>query len=330
MSRVLYIGDPHIKPDCLDEGKKLIKYICDISKANGVNHVMFLGDLFHTHSIIHLSVLGFWKWAFECLSNELPEISTWALVGNHDISGKLGDYNNSLMLFDESKVNVVSEPRNSPWGALLMPYVQDGEHFIETSNLCKEDNKILICHQTFLGSKYENGIFAKDGVDPNLVDFDEIISGHIHTPQVVGKVWYPGSPRWQTIADANVDRAIWIVDHSVNKKIEFRTEGVCKPIYSLVEKEGERVKIPDGNVEIIVDIIGSENYVKGRALELESLGVKVRRFPIVSRNILVKESDGLLTSFNKFIAQFKSKLGTSNERLSEIASERISWLKKAT
>lgn len=324
--KVLYVGDPHIKPECLDEGKELIYFITKTVKKEGVDHVVFLGDLFHTHSIIHLSVLGFWKWAFEWLAEQLPDAEVWALVGNHDMSGKFGDYNHSLMLFHEY-ANIVDEPRDAPWGALMLPYNPDPEDFVEHANDCKGDNKILICHQTFLGSKYENGIYAKDGVDPNLLNFDEIISGHIHTPQKFGKVWYPGSPRWQTIADANVERAIWLTDHD-KVYFSFPTSSVCKPIYSFIEREGcERIEIPSSNASIIVDVIGSEKYVKDRAEELESLGVKVRRFPVSSKVTRVKESDGLQVSFTKFIKEYKSKMGTTSDRIMQIAEGRISWLK---
>lgn len=328
--KVMYVGDPHIKPECLDEGRRLIHFIVDTIRNEKTRHLVFLGDLFHTHSVIHLSVLGFWKWAFAYIHEELPEVGIWALVGNHDMSGKLGDYNHALMLFDPKQVTVVDEPINAPWGALMMPYVADAEAFVEVSNLNRGDSKLLVCHQTFLGSKYENGIFAKDGVDPNLLDFTEIISGHIHTPQKFGKVWYPGSPRWQTVADANVERAIWIIAHGTDEKFGFTTEKVCRPIYALVEHEGQSVEMPDTNADIVVDVIGSEKYVKERALELESLGIKVRRFPVSSRAIVVKESDGLQVSFTKFVMQYKSKMGTPNTRIMEIAENRISWLKKTT
>lgn len=327
--KVMYVGDPHIKPECLDEGQRLIHFIVDTIRDEKAQHLVFLGDLFHNHSIIHLSVLGFWKWAFNYIHTELPEVEVWALVGNHDMSGKIGDCDNALMLFDKEQVTIVDKPTSAPWGALLVPYVADAEIFVEVSNLNRGNNKLLVCHQTFLGSKYENGIFAKDGVDPNLLDFTEIISGHIHTPQKFGKVWYPGSPRWQTISDANVERAIWIV--AENGKCAYSTDEVCKPIYSFVEREGdESFEIPSSNADVVVDVIGSEQWVRERAAALEGCGIKVRRFTVSSRNIVVKESDGLQSSFTKFVMQYKSKMGTSNTRIMEIAENRISWLKKTT
>lgn len=334
MHRVLYIGDPHARPDCLDEMQKLIEFIVKVAQTEDVMHVVFLGDQFHTHSVIHLSVLAFWQRAFSGVAAAIPG-KVFALVGNHDMSGRQGDTNNALMLFDSKHVTVVDKPVVAPWGALMVPYYADHSEFVRVCNEYSK-HKLLICHQTFDGSTYENGFYAKDGIDPNLIPQTWIISGHIHTPQKVAdhRIWYPGSPRWQTVSDANVDRAIWIVDHVEDDIIgsstrALSTAGVCRPIYALVDREDEPVQLPTGEADIIVDVFGSEAYVRGRAEELEAAGVRVRQFPTSTRVMKVKESDGLPTSFKKFIDQHQPKFGTPKEQLLKLAESRISWMKTA-
>jgi DNA repair exonuclease SbcCD nuclease subunit len=333
VSKVLYIGDPHIKQDCLEEGQRLVDYICKVAVEQHVHAIVLLGDQFHTHSVVHLSVLGFWRSAFKQMS-ELAYGSgssfVYALVGNHDMSGRKGDSNNAMMLYNPEHVRVIDHHFICPWGAVFVPYCADPEQFVADCRMYP-DTKLLICHQTFDGSKYENGFYAKDGIDPNLVPQEWIISGHIHTPQKFGKVWYPGSPRWQTIADANTQRSIWVIDHVDGAVIQsqqaFPTEGVCRPIYSLVDRPEAPVEIPQGDAEVIVDVYGEPDFVRQRAEELEKVGVRVRQFPATTRVAKVKESEGLPVSFRKFIVQHKPKFGTPNDRLLELAEKRISWLR---
>jgi DNA repair exonuclease SbcCD nuclease subunit len=84
--KVLYVGDPHATPDSIEEMERLVTYIIDTAKSeNEADKICFLGDQYHTHSIIHLSVLAFWQRAFRRIKHHgLPVI---ALVGNHDKGG---------------------------------------------------------------------------------------------------------------------------------------------------------------------------------------------------------------------------------------------------
>lgn len=340
MIRVLYIGDPHIRPDCIEEGEKLVDHICKVASENAVDYVCLLGDLFHTHSVVHLSVMAFWQRAFQKINDSMntpDETRVYSLVGNHDMSGKAGDTANALMLYTDGYVEVVNTPTQAPWGAILMPYFADHAEFIENANYMRSyyGNNVLVCHQTFDGSQYENGFYAKDGIDPNLLKYDHVISGHIHTPQQIGKVWYPGSPRWQTVADANTQRAIWMVDHdseagTVTGHTAFDTSGVCRPIFCFEDRQESPVVMPEGSADVIVDVYGTVEYVKARAEALEALGARVRQFPDTERVIKVKESDGLPASMRKFLTQYSPQNGTDIARLLELAENRISWMKTAS
>jgi len=330
-TKVLYVGDPHARPDCLEEMRKLIDFIAITAVQENVSHIVFLGDLFHTHSVIHLSVLAFWREAFAQLC-KLP-LEVVVLVGNHDMSGRNGDKNNALMLYERNNwrnsLCIVDRPKFGiiDEDVMMLPYYKDNAEFVEVCN--ENPTAVVVCHQTFDGSKYENGFPAKDGVELNLIPQKVVISGHIHTPQQIGKVWYPGSPRWQTISDANIDRAIWVVEHdkgAIKILKGYSTHKVCKPIELLVDRPEEPAKLPDYEAEVIVDVFGEPAHVKQRAEELEKLGYRVRQFPTLTKPVRIKESDGLPESFKKFIGSYSAKNGTPAERLMEMASKRISWL----
>jgi hypothetical protein len=105
-----------------------------------------------------------------------------------------------------TNIMVVDEPRVVLPGILFVPYVHDPAEFVQ---ICQQypEAKTVVCHQTFAGSYFENGFLTPDGVEPNLLPQEQVISGHVHSPQRIGKVWYPGAPRWRTVSDANTERA---------------------------------------------------------------------------------------------------------------------------
>jgi hypothetical protein len=323
--KVLYVGDPHATPDSIEEMERLVGYIIETAKRERADKICFLGDQYHTHSIIHLSVLAFWQRAFRQIKHHgLPVI---ALVGNHDKGGVKGQTESAMMV--HTNIMVVDEPRVVLPGILFVPYVHDPAEFVQ---ICQQypEAKTVVCHQTFAGSYFENGFLTPDGVEPNLLPQEQVISGHVHSPQRIGKVWYPGAPRWRTVSDANTERALWVVEHGVDGSIvgskSFSTAGVCRPIYALTDSADAPAEIPSG-ASVVVDVHGTAEYVDRRKRELEATGVRVRTFPAAEKVTKVRESDGLPLALRKFLGDFTAKNGTPPEELWKLASERISWLK---
>ena len=110
----------------------------------------------------------------------------------------------------------------------------------------------VVCHQTFAGSDYGNGFYAKDGINPDLIPQKKIIGGHIHSGQEFGKVFYVGSPRWRTLTDANQDRAIWLIEFdgegNLLNKTPFSTNGVCRRVFAATLTP-DNPQIPDMQVK---------------------------------------------------------------------------------
>jgi predicted phosphodiesterase len=329
MKKVLYVGDPHAKPDVLDEMSALVGLICTTARQQQVDYICLLGDLFHTHSVIHSPVMAFWHRAFSEMTKIAP---TYVIVGNHDMSmsGKKDDGVHALMLYRMDGLHVVSSPQLLPWGAVGIPYLVDRDAMPAYAYYYK-GTRTLVCHQTFTGSTYENGFYAHDGVDPDLLPQEYIISGHIHTPQRVGKVWYPGSPRWQIVTDANTERAIWVVEHDDEGRPasyrSFDTSSVCKPIWLLEDREGTPAQLQGLTGTIIVDLHGSEAYIQARRAVLEAQGARVRSFPETRKAVRVRESEGVAVAFKKHAHTFPAKNGTHGEVLWGLAQTRMKFLR---
>ncbi len=281
--RFLRVGDPHAKPGNLEEMNRLMAFVLAEAQKHKVDRIEILGDLFHTHAIVRLEVLGFWTHWLSKLSDYFEVV---VLEGNHDKSGDVNSDISALSVFDLAKkqnLKIISKPTLiGIYG--YVPYIHDKTEFIEAVNgLCGQGARVIVCHQTFAGSKFENGMYAPDGLDPDLLPetLVQIISGHIHSEQEFGRVYYPGTARWDTQSDANRRKGIWIHVHRQDGTIDTRefisTSDVCTPIHSLEWKEGQgNLEIPNGKVSVL--LIGTTAWVneqksllRGRA----SVSVKI-------------------------------------------------------
>lgn len=261
--KILRVGDPHVRVSNIDESDELLAFIADLAIKNQVDRIEILGDLFHTHAILRLEVLEFWTNALEHLSDICEVV---VLIGNHDQTGDYNSHSSALDIFSKLKLKnlkIMEYPQAiGPIG--YVSYIHDPVKFVETANRVYDAGaRVLVCHQTFNGSKFESGMYAPDGIDPDLLKFELIISGHIHAQQRFGKVIYPGTARWDTASDANQVKGLWIFEHcditgAVVKETFISTETVCKPLISFTFKEGD-AGIPawPAGARVSVELIGS-------------------------------------------------------------------------
>lgn len=291
------------------------------AKELHVDRVVLTGDQFHTHSIVHLEVLAFWQGVFAKF--EAAEVEVVALVGNHDQSGDGISKSHSMMAFQN--VFVVDQPTIID-EILHLPYMHSGEQLIAD---CKEfPKKVVVCHATFQGSTFENGFYAKEGIDQSQLPQEQIISGHIHAGQEFGKVWYVGSPRWMTISDANQDKNIWLVEHEPDGLIASRTaiptDQACTRIVQFEDTAEAPASVTQLNPswKYLVDVRGSAAFIEER--KKVWLGkARVRTFCTDGASIKVKESDGMGVAFSKFLVAYQPKHGTPLPVLERMVADRI-------
>ncbi len=323
LDRPLIVGDVHATPDELTDCQALMTFVEKTAVESAASHIILLGDNYHTHNLIRVEVMAFWREVFARL--KARGIPVYALVGNHDYAGE-GQLIHAMMAH-EHVVTVVDRP-TVVGPALCLPYYADREAFVRDAN--DTDRKILVCHQTFEGSKYENGFFASDGVSPNLLSHKLVISGHIHTPQGFKvpngpEVTYIGAPRWRTASDANIDRAIVLYDFAGDAvATPFDTGTICRQIRMITDTPKFPVALPlDPRAEWRIDIHGPANWVEARKAELSGPGVRVRTFPTKSNHGPVRESEGISVAFRGYLRKFQPKFGTPTARLEEMSQERL-------
>lgn len=322
--KLLLVGDIHAKLTDLEECQRLIDYIHQVSLKTHPDSIVFLGDLYHNFAVVRVEVMDFWRKAFDKLNKDNRVI---ALVGNHDQSG---DGKSHAMVAHEDQICVVDRPMPLVLkGFLFVPYIADPAEFVRVCNdpmgtgVCKPDD-VLVCHQTFQGSQYDNGFYASDGIDLNLIPQKRVVSGHIHTQQRIGRCWYPGSPRWMGISDANVSKAVWLIDEDVaSEPIPQDTYEICRPIRAIVETPESIYTEPlQNHVSYVVDLRGSPAWIEER-LSFWKDKARVRTFPVETATAIVKESEGVSVAFGKYADSYQPKHGTDKEVLKKLAKERI-------
>lgn len=321
--RFLFVGDIHAVPEELDDCQNLRKLVEFASFAEQVDVVVLLGDSYHTHNIIRAEVMAFYRqWFKEWKAQSQTKIV--ALVGNHDYAGE-GNAVHAMMIH-EDQIKVVDKPcQLGP--VLFMPYYADREKFVTDANSFP-GTKTLVCHQTFFGSRYENGFLAEDGIEVDRIPQDTILVGHIHTPQSFGKVTYIGAPRWRSLSDANVDRAIWVYDFdaqgNVTKKFPFDTGEYCRQIrHVLITPDDPFDGQMDPKHDWRVDIRGPSLFVAVQKKLWQRPGIKVRSFVTDRPASTVRESEGIGNAFRRYLKDYVPAGGTPIEVLEQMAKERL-------
>lgn len=302
--KLLLVGDVHATQQELPECEALLGLIDITAKDQNVDGIVFMGDQTHNHSVMNVYVMSFWQKAFSSLCRPC-----YVLVGNHDRPGN-GDPQVHSMQFFKQNVTFVSDVFEISTGVTLCGF-QSNADFVSKMESLPVETKTVLCHQTFLGAKYENGFFATDGVDLADVPKFQYISGHIHTPHTFANVYYIGAPRWRTLADANVDRFLYVMDFdlqgSVQSTVTIPTSPTCRPIVrlSLEEEEGSDTSAVLSALssyqgeDVRLDITGSRMFVNLCLTTLENrrnsrTGIKIRTFVQEDKTkAVVSEKDGI-------------------------------------
>lgn len=323
--KILYVGDPHVKVSNIPECERLVDFIIKTAGEQDVDQITILGDMFHTHAVVRIEVIDFWRRALWDMSTLGKPI--YCLVGNHDQPGskeKEQDMNALLSLRNlTNMVRIIDRPFLDPHTNIgYVPYHSNEHHFKgAAAELYSQGNKCLIAHQTFTGAQYENGFFSEEGIDPGSLLQEEIISGHIHKCQQVGKCFYPGTPKWDTMSDANQPKGLYIITHAedgtTREKEWFSTEDVVTPIITYEIKEGDELPEINPNARNHIILEGKSAWISKTKKKFKDCHVKVKPTDRISK----VNREGNLTLENYLDKEFQPIDGVTKKDIKEFVSE---------
>lgn len=321
MTTFLLIGDVHAVPAELEDCRRLSVLVERVLADHPVARPVLMGDQHHSHGVIHLATLAYWRDVLRAWGGAEKVI---ALVGNHDKGARDNPEHGRTAMDAYRDLALVASPRVDVGGVAFVSHFPDPQEFLASCKAAGSSwnaNTTLVCHQTFLGCE-EDGRPLQDGIDPALVPYEQIVSGHIHQGQSFGKVWYVGAPRWRTLTDAaSPERAIWLVEVDGAGRIVSRaavqTNGTCRAIRSAEDSPEHPLDIAqltDGS-DWRVEVRGPAAYVHRRRQELAAMGAKVRAVPTDQTPVKVRESEGVEASLLRYAQEFKAPRGTGTEKL---------------
>lgn len=263
---ILYVGDPHVQVSNLQDSEKLMSFVLSKAEDLKVEKIVLLGDLTHNHAVLRLEVLDFWqKW----LNTFSSKYKTVVLCGNHDMQNQHNGSIHALQVFKNINKNlVIVDDQYLDDGYGYLPYIHNHEIFAtKAQELFLKGAKKLVCHQTVDGSKYDNGFYAPDGIDPkSLPLFVEVISGHIHTTARIDNWFYTGTAKYDTLSDANQDKGIW---HYDKEWTHYSTAGIVSAIHIYEVLEGDEVPELNPSNRNYVVLKGSSAWISRKTKELK-------------------------------------------------------------
>jgi DNA repair exonuclease SbcCD nuclease subunit len=339
IERYVLVGDLHSKLESVKETERLLDWVTLLAVQNQA-HLVLMGDLFDTFTVIQLEVLLSYFHAFtgkmfhgHSALFKKPVV----LVGNHD-----GDHSmsmNVLTLFRDH-VTLVSESNLLSETVGALPFVRDNTEFVEAvKRLYKLGVRTLFCHQEFKGCELDNGYYSPNGVDPELIPKDmTVYSGHIHKKSVMlrsdgsTQVAYVGTPRHLNRSDVGQQKGVVLLEvtHTNGSRPTYQEmfhptpEYVAEPFRQITitpDNEDDLKFVPEKSSRTYVDVRGPKDFVRKIVGKIPD-GIKVRTFPdSEKRETSVKESDGIPKAFAKYAHEHLAAKGMTKEQAVAVLSK---------
>lgn len=307
----IFVGDLHAKADNLEDTAVIFNLIIKATKDNPIRNVIFLGDIFHGHNAVDLTVADFIKKQFSDLFMFNKNIIV--LAGNHDGHSPKSVEINSVELILEQYAKVISRGYEVIDEYVLMPFYGDGSLFIKTANEAYKGNedKTLVCHQSFIGGVYDNGSPINDGVYPSDIPFKKVINGHIHKKQQISNnIICLGTPRAISANEANDYKAIFLFEKEVFTPIY--TSGLVKAYVKAEVHEPDTMDYSGykiNNDDVRIHVYGSKEYYE-KTISMAPKSNKIKFIPHLTKEqkeaaISIENEGSLSCALLKYIKESK-------------------------
>lgn len=196
--KMRFVGDPHfgkmgtIMGDDvgLRRQSKLLRRLLKQAEEDGCTHTTILGDLFHGPHPTQDELVS----VIKVLASTKLDVIVY--LGNHDVDD---NESNSFRLLRElpeagalRHVTFIEEPRTLKIDGARVRVVPWKKRYSERD--FDPRAHLTLFHDAVVGAKMDNDRPYTDGVARALVEGEGVaVSGHLHTPQRVGRTWFPGT-----------------------------------------------------------------------------------------------------------------------------------------
>jgi Calcineurin-like phosphoesterase len=197
--------------------------------------ILFLGDWWHVRGSLRVDLLN----------AVLSQLSTWTqpmimIPGNHDQTSWHTNDQHALRIFQNAYRIVPNDKTNTTastlgvlvlsyptifLNALFIPHVRDPS-VLESILAAPASPNVptVFCHADVTGSSMNDNVVSQGGVSPlAFTGRTHVYTGHFHKPHVVHeRIVYLGSPYETSLAEAEQDKAIVVLNRHANWRIDER------------------------------------------------------------------------------------------------------------
>jgi DNA repair exonuclease SbcCD nuclease subunit len=254
-SKIIFIGDIHIKFSNLSEIDKLQNVVVDHCKSSFPSFFLLGGDILDTHERVNTQLLNR---AYELIKAFKKIAPVYVIVGNHDyINNQQFLSNNHWMNGMKEWVNVtIVDTPTIVETYLLVPYVPNGRFVeaIETVTKSWKDFDCVFAHQEIKGCKM-GAITSIDG-DEWEDEWPMLISGHIHERQNIrNNVLYPGSAINHAYSSDNQGVSEFTFQESQlhEYRIDLKLEKKKTLYKNICDVDASKIKLLDKNCRLALE-----------------------------------------------------------------------------
>jgi DNA repair exonuclease SbcCD nuclease subunit len=284
--KILLFSDIHIHShkkslERLDDCLSVLDWVFQLAVDRQIQHVVFLGDLFHErHKIDVLSYQRTFEIFDKYMSrNAVPLFKLYLLLGNHDLWHlQKWDVSSVFPLGSISGVHVISYPCTELIGKYPISFLPYTDNPIETLKQIKNDAeyKILMGHCAVdggvLNSRGGHGPEVTVEHDGNMVrvdtkvfkDWNQVFLGHYHEQQKINNVEYIGSPLELSFGEAFSEKHVIIYDLETHEK-EY-VENTFSPKHLIIpQKDLDKYDLSKNFIRLMVDDISQADITEVRS-----------------------------------------------------------------
>lgn len=223
MAKVVITADFHFGvPNRLDDILWSARVIREYCKLSGIEVVIVLGDMFHDRRSIEIDVLSRVSRFLEHTKNDYQQ--QWiTFPGNHDMYlrhswevNSLSVLKNHLTVIEDIKI--LSIDNTNFWVLPFITYEKAYMKILKKIEKQATENDVLLTHVGVHGAVLNTCFLLKDWSIISFYNtiFKRVYTGHFHSKQDVGNVYYPGSPIPFKFDEGDVPHGFYVYDTELN------------------------------------------------------------------------------------------------------------------
>lgn len=292
----------------------------------GIKNVIDLGDTFDKRKSVNISTLSRSRSVyFDHIKDRGIQLDV--IIGNHTAFYKDSNAVNTIDMvldgYDNIRV-IRHRPEEVDYDGLrimLMPWINKSNLTDCLEAVKKNTSSILMAHLELEGFTMQKGTVCKHGMKASTFNraFDQVYSGHFHSPSSQGNITYLGSPYETTWADYGDVKGFHILDtetseltlvhnpHGLHMKVNFEDRGDWKDS----DFEGKIVRLVINTQSVRSEVLEVVDHITNmKAAEVKTIDNYVTRS--VKQNISLDVED--LSSTKQMIDSYVDEMPEDRPR----------------